>query len=164
MEVLFWDNKHDCDIWDNAGINKIANLIASAICNKTVSGRESSSKPSTPSNPSSGSTIYGKHFLINSLQQEIIGQGFGSIKVDGIAGEATLNAAPIFKKGARGGITKIIQQMIINIGYPVGSYGADGVFGNGTETSIKALQKDCNLSVDGIAGKETWKVLFRNLK
>ncbi len=112
----------------------------------------------------STSTIYGKHFLINSLQQEIIGQGFGSIKVDGIAGEATLNAAPIVKKGARGGITKIIQQMLINIGYPVGSYGSDGVFGDGTVTAIKAFQRDTNLSADGIVGRETWKKLFRNLK
>ncbi|APC78680.1 putative peptidoglycan binding domain protein [Clostridium botulinum] len=54
--------------------------------------------------------------------------------------------------------------MLINIGYPVGSYGADRVFGNGTVTAIKALQRDCNLSVDGVVGKETWGVLFRNLK
>ncbi|ENK1242183.1 peptidoglycan-binding protein [Clostridium sporogenes] len=112
----------------------------------------------------STSTIYGKHSLINSLQQEIIGQGFGSIKVDGIAGEATLNAAPIVKKGARGKISKIIQQMLINIGYSVGSYASDGVFGDGTVTAIKAFQRDSNLSADGIVGKETWKKLFRNLK
>ncbi|MCC5417303.1 peptidoglycan-binding domain-containing protein [Clostridium botulinum] len=61
-------------------------------------------------------------------------------------------------------MTKTIQQMLINIGYPVGSYGADRVFGNGTVTAIKALQRDCNLSVDGVVGKETWGVLFRNLK
>ncbi|MDU5022182.1 MAG: peptidoglycan DD-metalloendopeptidase family protein, partial [Clostridiales bacterium] len=42
IEVLFCDNKHDCDIWNNAGINKIASLIGSAICNKTVSGSGSS--------------------------------------------------------------------------------------------------------------------------
>ncbi|MDU5013757.1 N-acetylmuramoyl-L-alanine amidase [Clostridium sporogenes] len=162
IEVLFCDNKHDCDIWNNAGINKIASLIGSAICNKTVSGSGSSSKPSTPSN--SDSTIYGNHYLIKELQQEINDQGFGNISVDGIVGDATLNASPVCKQGARGGITKIIQQMLINIGYPVGSYGADGVFGDGTVTAIKALQKDCNLSVDGIVGRETWKALFRNLK
>ncbi|HBJ2602696.1 TPA: N-acetylmuramoyl-L-alanine amidase [Clostridium botulinum] len=36
IEVLFCDNKHDCDIWSNVGVNKIASLIASAICNKTI--------------------------------------------------------------------------------------------------------------------------------
>ncbi|EPY2285787.1 GH25 family lysozyme [Clostridium sporogenes] len=112
----------------------------------------------------STSTIYGKHSLISSLQQEITRQGFGNLYADGIAGDNTLDAAPICKPNARGGITKTIQQMLINIGYPVGSYGADGVYGNGTETAVKALQKDCNLSIDGIVGKETWKALFRNLK
>ncbi|MBO0560220.1 glycosyl hydrolase [Clostridium botulinum] len=112
----------------------------------------------------STSTIYGSHSLISSLQQEITRQGFGNLYADGIAGDNTLNVSPVCKQGARGGITKIVQQMLINIGYPVGSYGADGVFGNGTVTAIKALQKDCNLSADGIVGKETWKALFRNLK
>lgn len=112
----------------------------------------------------STSTIYGSHSLISSLQQEITRQGFGNLYADGIAGDNTLNVSPVCKQGARGGITKIIQQMLLNIGYPVGQYGADGVFGNGTVTAIKALQKDCNLNPDGIVGRETWKVLFRNLK
>ncbi|UJA30844.1 GH25 family lysozyme [Clostridium sporogenes] len=112
----------------------------------------------------STSTIYGSHFLISSLQQEITRQGFGKLYADGIAGDNTLNASPVCKQGARGGITKIIQQMLINIGYPVGSYGADGVFGGGTVTAVKAFQRDCNLSADGIVGTNTWNALFRNLK
>ncbi|EQB4335407.1 GH25 family lysozyme [Clostridium botulinum] len=112
----------------------------------------------------STSTIYGSHSLISSLQQEITRQGFGNLYADGIAGDNTLDATPTCKKGAKGGITKIIQQMLISIGYPVGSYGPDGVFGTGTVTAIKALQKDCNLSVDGIIGRDTWKALFRNLR
>ncbi|WP_161799690.1 peptidoglycan-binding domain-containing protein, partial [Clostridium sporogenes] len=91
-------------------------------------------------------------------------QGFGNLYADGIAGDNTLNSAPTCKPNARGGITKIIQQMLINIGYPVGSYGADGVYGNGTVTAVKAIQKDCNLNPDGIVGRETWKALFRNLR
>ncbi|MGO5075693.1 GH25 family lysozyme [Clostridium sporogenes] len=122
-------------------------------------------KTNAPSNSScTSNNIYGSHSLISSLQQEITRQGFGNLYADCIAGDNTLDAVPTCKQGARGGITKIIQQMLINIGYPVGSYGADGVFGNGTVTAIKALQKDCNLNADGIVGKETWKALFRNLK
>ncbi|EPY2286501.1 GH25 family lysozyme [Clostridium sporogenes] len=122
-------------------------------------------KTNAPSNSSCNSNnIYGSHSLISSLQQEINRQGFGNVSVDGIAGDNTLDSVPTCKQGAKGGITKIIQQMLLNIGYPVGSYGADGVFGDGTVTAIKALQKDCNLVPDGIVGRETWKVLFRNLK
>ncbi|BAO04867.1 cell wall binding repeat 2-containing protein (precursor) [Clostridium botulinum B str. Osaka05] len=50
IEILFCDNKHDSDIWRNAGINKIASLIASAICNKTIN-TNSSNGNSTPSKP-----------------------------------------------------------------------------------------------------------------
>ena len=122
-------------------------------------------KANAPSNSSSSSNnIYGSHSLISSLQQEITRQGFGNLYADGIAGDNTVNAAPTCKPNATGGITKIIQQMLINIGYPVGNYGADGVFGNGTVIAIKAFQRDCNLSADGIVGRETWKALFRNLR
>jgi GH24 family phage-related lysozyme (muramidase) len=114
------------------------------------------------SNSSSG--IYGQHGLIRELQQEINNQGFGSIGVDGIAGGNTLNNAPMCKQSAKGNITKVIQKMLINIGYPVGSYGADGVFGGGTVTAVKAFQRDCGLFSDGIVGQGTWKALFRNLK
>ena len=119
----------------------------------------------TYNKPTPNNNIYSnKHKLITQLQNEIVAQGFGNIAVDGIAGDATLNASPVCKKGARGGITRTIQQMLINIGYPVGSYGSDGVFGDDTITAIKALQRDCNLTPDGIVGRETWKALFRNLK
>ncbi|AUM94645.1 TPA: peptidoglycan-binding protein [Clostridium botulinum] len=112
----------------------------------------------------SSSTIYGRHSLIGALQKEINNQGLGNIAVDNTAGEATLSSAPICRQGARGNITKIIQEMLINIGYPVGSYGADGILGSSTVTAIKSFQKDCNLNPDGIVGKETWKSLFRSLK
>ncbi|WP_251861452.1 GH25 family lysozyme [Clostridium sp. Marseille-Q2269] len=120
-------------------------------------------QPSKPSGESS-STIYGRHSLIGALQQEINNQGLGNIAVDNTAGEATLSSAPICKQGARGNITKIIQEMLINIGYPVGSYEADGIFGTNTVTAVKLFQRDCNLEQDGIVGKETWKSLFRSLK
>ncbi|MHB9940643.1 N-acetylmuramoyl-L-alanine amidase [Clostridium sporogenes] len=152
IECCFCDNSGDMSRFN---ADKMADAIVKGLVGKTTD---------VPSGGNSGSTIYGNHYLIKELQQEINSQGFGNIKVDGIVGEATLNAAPIVKKGAKGGITKAIQKMLINIGYPVGSSGADGVFGDGTETAVKAVQKDCNLSVDGIVGRETWKALFRSLK
>ncbi|KEI94417.1 N-acetylmuramoyl-L-alanine amidase (plasmid) [Clostridium botulinum A2B3 87] len=51
---------------------------------------------------------------------------------------------------------KDIQSMLIKIGYPVGSCGADGIMGTGTITAIKAFQRDCNLAVDGIVGNATY--------
>ncbi|AUN11238.1 lycopene cyclase [Clostridium botulinum] len=54
--------------------------------------------------------------------------------------------------------------MLINIEYPVGSYGAAGVFGNGTVTAVEAFQRSWNLALYGTVGKDTWKALFRNLE
>ena len=130
---------------------------------KAVNGQDY--KNVTYNKPTPNNHIYSnKHKLIIQLQNEIVAQGFGNIYVDGIAGDATLNASPVCKKGALGGITRTVQQMLMNIGYPVGNHGADGMFGNGTLTAIKALQRDCNLNSDGIVGRDTWKALFRNLK
>ncbi|MGO5073943.1 N-acetylmuramoyl-L-alanine amidase [Clostridium sporogenes] len=141
----------ECCFCDNAGdINRynaenMANAIVKGLVGETTS-TTSNSKPNTPK-PSQPSN---KHPLITQLYAEMSKQGF--------------SAPPMCRQGARGGITKTLQRMLINIGYPVGSYGADGVFGDGTVTAIKSLQRDCNLSVDGIVGRETWKALFRNLK
>jgi len=51
---------------------------------------------------------------------------------------------------------KEVQNMLIKIGYPCGKYGADGSWGNGTKTAVKAFQKDCNLKVDGWVGNDTY--------
>ncbi|EPY2286906.1 GH25 family lysozyme [Clostridium sporogenes] len=149
---------------ESGRVNGISgNVDLNNFTNGIFIGKANAPNNSSNSNKST-STIYGSHSLISSLQREITKQGFGNLYADGMAGDNTLDAAPTCKQKARGGITKIIQQMLINIGYPVGSYGADGVFGDGTVTAIKALQKDCNLVPDGIVGRETWKALFRNLK
>lgn len=52
-----------------------------------------------------------------------------------------------------------IQNMLVTIGYPIGSSGVDGIIGNGTIIAIKAFQKDCNLTIDGDVGSKTWDKL-----
>ncbi|MBE6055848.1 N-acetylmuramoyl-L-alanine amidase [Clostridium sp.] len=142
IECCFCDNRNDMNRFNT---ENMANAIVKGLVGKTTSTPVNSS--SSTSNPTPTNK---KHPLITQLYVEMSRQGF--------------SAPPTCRQGARGGITKTLQQMLINIGYPVGSYGADGVFGNGTVTAIKALQKDCNLNPDGIVGRETWKALFRNLK
>ncbi|MBU5270136.1 peptidoglycan recognition protein family protein [Clostridium cochlearium] len=55
---------------------------------------------------------------------------------------------------------KIIQENLIENGYSVGSYGADGYFGTATFNAIKNFQRDNGLMVDGIVGISTWDRLF----
>lgn len=87
------------------------------------------------------------------LQKELNAQGFKDDKgrrlsEDGIAGPSTLSACPLLKEGAKGNITKLMQEK-------VGS-SADGIFGSGTKTKVIAYQKSKSLSADGIVGKGTW--------
>jgi peptidoglycan hydrolase-like protein with peptidoglycan-binding domain len=50
--------------------------------------------------------------------------------------------------------TKLIQQ-----GYDLEPYGADGSFGAKTQSAVKAFQKNHNLNADGIVGPKTWETL-----
>ncbi|ENJ9653861.1 N-acetylmuramoyl-L-alanine amidase [Clostridium botulinum] len=142
IECCFCDNAGDMSRYN---AENMANAIVKGLVGKTTSTPVNSS--SSLSNPTPTNK---KHPLITQLYVEMSRQGF--------------SAPPTCRQGARGGITKTLQQMLINIGYPVGSYGADGVFGGGTVTAVKAFQRDCNLSADGIVGTNTWNALFRNLK
>ncbi len=112
-----------CGIWQYSENGRVPGIAGAAVdmnyCYLNMAGASNTKL--------NNNTSRGGHYLIRELQQEINSQGFGEVVVDGIAGQATINSAPICKQGARGGITKVIQQMLINIGYPVGSYGADGV-------------------------------------
>ena len=64
------------------------------------------------------------------------------------------------RKGEKGNITKIIQRLLIEKGYKLPRYGADGSFGAETEKAIKKFQSDHGLIVDGIVGKNTWSKLL----
>ena len=66
---------------------------------------------------------------------------------------------PTLKKGNKGKYVTLAQTELMNKGYSLAPYGADGSFGTVTEKAVKKLQKDWGLEPDGIIGPETWKVL-----
>ena len=91
------------------------------------------------------------------LQQELNRQGFKDkngnvLSVDGIPGELTLSACPTVRKGAKGNITRWIQEEL--------NIEADGDFGEMTEEAVKAFQRTRGLLIDGIVGNETWRALL----
>ena len=59
------------------------------------------------------------------------------------------------KKGCKGEGVKALQILLIGRGYSCGSAGADGDFGNGTDSAVRKYQKAKGLEVDGIVGKAT---------
>lgn len=125
----------------------------------------STGSSSSSSKPSGGTKLWEKSISgaeVKALQSEIRKQGFGDIAVDGYFGDATLNACPMLSSGARGNITKLMQQRLLNRGYTSlnAHGGADGVFGAGTVQAVKNLQKNKGLTVDGIVGRDTWRALY----
>ena len=50
---------------------------------------------------------------------------------------------------------KQLQESLIELGYDVGPWGADSIFGDKTEEAVKKFQKDFSLTVDGIVGPAT---------
>lgn len=95
---------------------------------------------------------------IAELQAECNRQGFSAQKIDGIAGPITLAGCPMVKKGAKGNITKWIQNKLNSLGYNCGA--ADGIFGQNTKNAVIAYQKAKGLTVDGIVGPKTWSKLL----
>lgn len=57
------------------------------------------------------------------------------------------------KIGSRGDEVRKIQKKLKELGYYTGS--VDGIFGSNTQKAVKAFQRNCGLTVDGIAGPKT---------
>lgn len=121
---------------------------SSSTTNKPTTSSNSKPTAATPTN------------WIARLQTECNVQGFSNQKVDGVAGPNTLTGCPTLKKGSQGAITKIMQQRLIDLGYPCGPYGADGINGGKTQEAIKSFQRANGLSADGIVGQKTWRKLL----
>lgn len=69
----------------------------------------------------------------------------------------------ILRKGSTGAEVKSLQKKLLQIGYYLGSYGADGDYGDATVTAVRKFQKDNSLVVDGEAGPNTLAAVDRVL-
>lgn len=79
----------------------------------------------------------------------------------------TSNKKDYLSKGDNGPEVKTMQTMLITVGYPCGSSGADGDFGTDTEKALKNYQKDHKLESDGCYGsksKASLKTLYKKAK
>lgn len=66
---------------------------------------------------------------------------------------------PTLRKGDKGDSVKYLQTLLLERGYDLGKWGADGDFGNATEKAVKAFQKAAGLTQDGICGEKTWAAI-----
>lgn len=64
------------------------------------------------------------------------------------------------RKGDKGEAVKALQILLMAAGYDIGSTGADSDLGTKTSEAIGKFQKDNGLTVDKIAGADTWSTLI----
>lgn len=76
----------------------------------------------------------------------------------GMGGDVPVSHKTI-RKGSTGPDVVECQEDLIQLGYDLTPYGADGKFGAKTETAVKAFQKASGLTADGIVGPKTWEAL-----
>ena len=154
IEICFIDTQSDVELYKSIGNNKIADSIVRGLVGET----STVSNISRPVEQKATTTLSYKAYDVAILQQELNKQCNANLVIDNIAGPKTLNACIMVRIGARGNITKWIQNKLNALGYNCGN--ADGIFGNGTKQAVMKLQQARGLSVDGIVGKNTWKVLL----
>lgn len=153
VEVCFVEATEDVALYKKVGYDYIGKTIAEALVNRS-SGVTPTPTPTPESVPTPTPQPTSKNYnsWIARLQEECNKQGFSNQKVDGIAGPNTLNGSPMVRRGARGNITKLIQEKL--------GISADGIFGANTEVAVKNYQRTNGLSVDGIVGRNTWRKLL----
>lgn len=95
------------------------------------------------------------------LQRELNVQCHKGLVVDGLRGPRTLDACITVRRGARGNITRLIQERLNSVGFHIST---DGIFGGGTEKAVKVFQRNRGLSADGIVGRNTWDWLLRGTR
>lgn len=80
------------------------------------------------------------------------------LESDGVAGAQTVGALHVLSEGDTGEIVEELQGQLNVLGFLNG--GQDGIFGPNTKEAVKSFQSQHNLSVDGIAGPNTFKELY----
>ena len=75
------------------------------------------------------------------------------------AAEYTLGSRSV-AKGSKGTDVKTLQELLIQLGYAMPKFGADGDFGSETQTALMAFQSRAGIKADGIYGSETHAALM----
>ncbi|WP_301092420.1 N-acetylmuramoyl-L-alanine amidase [Thomasclavelia cocleata] len=153
IECCFCDSAIDAGLYN---CESMANAIVKGLTGEVKEIVQPQPAPApTPTPKPSGDD------WIRCLQIELNNQLGKDLVVDGIKGPKTLNACPTVKKGAKGGITKLIQERLNSVGFNIS---VDGIFGENTKKAVKVFQKNRGLTEDGIVGPKTWEWLLKGTK
>lgn len=87
---------------------------------------------------------------------KLLGKTLDNIRDDvaAILQDADVAIAPqldAIRKGSKGSAVKVMQEKLLQMGYDLGKWGADGDFGSATESAVKEFQANHALPVTGVA-------------
>lgn len=66
----------------------------------------------------------------------------------------------LLRNGSEGEDVKELQTLLLELGYDLGKWGADGDFGDATELAVREFQTNHDLEIDGVVGEETVEALL----
>lgn len=187
VECCFVDSQNDADKWDT---DKCGDAIASAIIGKSIQGADFKPQPASnapkPSKPSGNPIIrdgqvHARNFAVPGLKSDgipgpetnkakvkVLQQAVNldyraGLSVDGIWGsrsEAALKGHTVRRGETQYMVTALEILLMLN-GYNPNGLENPGTFGSRLEAAVRQFQKDRGLSVDGIAGYNTFKALIK---
>lgn len=119
-----------------------------------------------------GYAIEWKGFAHGCVKTKVAGRGWthwyklpfiqydaaGTVESKPVA-EVTLGSR-LLKRGMTGADVKALQELLVQIGYPLPKFGADADYGAETETAVKAFQAAEGLESDGKYGDKTHVTLM----
>lgn len=160
IECCFVDNATDKAKWN---VDKCAKAIVEGVLNATVNNVTHTEAPTPTPKPTVNNNTNKLNYdgWVARLQTELNNQFHKGLAVDGLRGPKTLDACVTVKRGARGNITRLIQERLNSVGFKLST---DGIFGGGTENAVKVFQRNRGLSADGIVGRNTWDWLLRGTR
>lgn len=74
------------------------------------------------------------------------------------------STVPYLKSGDKNEAVRVMQNVLIFLGFSCGTSGADGSFGPATVKAVKAYQKAVGITQDGICGRDSWKNMLLGKK
>ncbi len=90
-------------------------------------------------------------------------KSLGELVSEGVSAEEADTAFESqLQLGSSGQSVKVLQYYLSVIGYfndKIPQVSLDGVFGEGTQSAVRAFQKSAGLSPDGIVGRDTWNAI-----